>query len=106
MKLAALPVLWLLSTGLAQDAPVHDGPRPTFDQLGQACLDLYLDQGCAPVSVGYLTETPGGRLYWQIQQGASGADGVGGGIVLLRRDGDGLRPILQDFRAWRYAAPE
>lgn len=116
MKLAALPVLWLLSTGLMQDAPAPDQDalqarasalRPSFDELGRACLDLYLDQGCGPASVGFLTDAPdGGRLYWQIQEGASSTDGVGGGIVILRQAGDRLEPILQDFQAWRYAAPE
>jgi hypothetical protein len=94
-----------LQAGLAADRKAA-AFRVDPDALGAACLDLRLDQGCGVEQVGFLNDAPGGgRLYWQIQQGASGEDGVGGGIVLLRQDGDCLRPILWDFEAWRYEAP-
>lgn len=103
MKIALAPVVLLLLTGSAED-PM---PRPTFEELGRTCLPIKLDQGCSVSSVGFLNDSPGGgRLYWQIQQGASAEDGVGGGIVLLREDGAGLRPVLQAFDAWRYEAPQ
>lgn len=103
MKLAFAPLALLLASGAAQD-PAR--PGPTFDDLGRVCIDSALNQGCGVVSVGYLSRAPGGRLYWQIQEGASAQDGVGGGIVLFRDDGDQLRAVLSDFQAWRYAAPE
>lgn len=95
-----------LRAGLAADRKAA-ALRVDPDALGDACLDLRLDQGCAVEQAGFLHDAPGGgRLYWQIQQGASAEDGVGGGIVLLRPDGDRLRPVLWDFEAWRYEAPE
>ena len=102
MKIAFAPVAVLLLTGSAQAPDQH----PTFDDLGRRCIPIKLDQGCAVDSVGFINDSPGGgRLYWQIQQGASARDGVGGGIILLREEGERLRPFLQAFDAWRYEAP-
>lgn len=94
-----------LHAGLATDRKAAD-LRVDAGALGGDCLDLRLDQGCSVEQVGFINDAPGGgRLYWQIQMGASSDDGVGGGIVLLRQDGDRLRPILWDFAAWRYEPP-
>lgn len=102
MKIAIAPVALLLLSGSAE-AGTH---RPTFEELGRACVPIKLDLGCSVDSVGFFNDAPGGgRLYWQIQQGASGDDGVGGGIVLLREDGDRLRPVLHHFEASRYEQP-
>lgn len=103
MKIAVAPVALLLLSGSAEAGTRH----PTLEALGRACVPIRLDQGCAVDSVGFFNDVPdGGRLYWQIQQGASGDDGVGGGIVLLREDGGRLQPILHHFEAWRYEQPQ
>ena len=82
-------------------------------RIGQAdlsgdCLDLYLDQGCGVRSGGFLnTDVDASpRLFWQLQSGASGDEGVGMGIVYLAPEPDGrLKPFLWAFEAAEYQPP-
>ncbi len=75
--------------------------------LGEACVDIGLDQGCGVVAAGLLNDGPDGkRLHWQIQDGASAEDGVGGGLVIFAEAEDGkLEQLIADTTAWRYEAP-
>lgn len=62
------------------------------DALARDCVSLGLN-GCRSNHGGYLRGPSGETLYWQIQEGATDADGVSGGAVLLVRDDDALRPV-------------
>lgn len=77
--------------------------RVTPQALSRGCVELTL-KGCGTRAGGYLRhgETV---LWWQLQDGYTEEDGVGGGIVVFAVEGDGLRPILWDFEAGRYDAP-
>ena len=84
-------------------APQTDAPAG----LGDACVDIGLDQGCSVVAAGLLNDGPGDeRLHWQIQDGASAEDGVGGGLAIFAETEDGqLEQLITDTTAWRYEAP-
>lgn len=88
-------------------APQAETPAAGAAGLGEACVDIGLDQGCAVVAAGLLNDGPEGkRLHWQIQDGASAEDGVGGGLVIFAETGDGqLEQLIADTTAWRYEAP-
>lgn len=61
------------------------------DALAQGCISLGLN-GCRSNRGGYLRGPSGETLYWQVQEGSTDADGVSGGVVLLVRDGETLKP--------------
>lgn len=101
----------MLMSGLcllaACSAPQGDPPAAGAARLADACADIGLDQGCAVVAAGLLNDGPDGkRLHWQIQDGASAEDGVGGGLVIFAEGEDGqLEQLIADTTAWRYEAP-
>lgn len=96
----------VLATGCGAAKAPQSPADVALDQLGETCAIGTLDQGCGVVSAGFLNDAPGGaRLYWQIQEGASANDGVGGGLVMFSATGDRLSPIASDFDASRYEAP-
>ncbi len=47
-----------------------------------------------------------GRIWWQIQEGFTDEDGVGGGVVIFEEiEGGELKPLLWTFEGSRYEAP-
>lgn len=79
--------------------------RTTAEALLQsACVDIVL-KGCSVTSGGFVQ---GGdkRLWFQIQDGFTEEDGVGGGVVIFEQEAGGaLKPIYWTFEGSRYDAP-
>ncbi len=73
------------------------------EEVMRGCIELML-KGCASRAGGVLRhgETV---LWWQIQDGYTEEDGVGGGVIVFQAVGNRLRPILWDFEGGRYDAP-
>lgn len=105
-RLTAMTSLALLAACGAANADQQDASS-FLATLGAACKPVGLDRGCEVVAAGLLNNGPDGkRLYWQVQDGASSTDGVGGAVVVFSETGDGkLEPIVSDTEAWRYEAP-
>jgi hypothetical protein len=61
---------------------------------GETCMATWLDQGCRVSASGILWGKDGQSIYWQIMEGASGADGVGAGIVLWAGSGFGTAKLI------------
>lgn len=61
---------------------------------GETCMATWLDQGCRVTASGILWSKTGQSLYWQMMEGASGADGVGAGIVLWAGSGFGTAKLI------------
>lgn len=70
-----------------------------------ACVDVVL-KGCSVQSAGFLSMGDEGRIWWQIQDGFTDEDGVGGGVVVFEEIAGGqLKPILWTFEGSRYETP-
>ena len=70
-----------------------------------ACVDVVL-KGCSVQSAGFLGMGDEGRIWWQIQDGFTDEDGVGGGVVVFEEIAGGqLKPILWTFEGSRYENP-
>lgn len=70
-----------------------------------ACVDVVL-KGCAVRGAGFLGMGDDGRIWWQIQDGFTDEDGVGGGVVIFEEiEGGELKPILWTFEGSRYESP-
>ena len=69
------------------------------------CLDVVL-KSCGVQSAGFLSMGDAGRIWWQIQDGFTDEDGVGGGVVVFEEVAGGqLKPILWTFEGSRYENP-
>lgn len=78
--------------------------RTTVDALDDGCVDIAL-KGCSVTSGGFVQ---GGdkRLWFQIQDGFTDEDGVGGGVVIFEQEAGGaLKPIYWTFEGSRYDPP-
>ncbi len=70
-----------------------------------ACIDVVL-KSCGVQSAGFLSMGDEGRIWWQIQDGFTDEDGVGGGVVVFEEVAGGrLKPILWTFEGSRYENP-
>lgn len=79
--------------------------RPASQTLIDACVAGPL-KGCAVASAGVVTLDRTRRLWWQIQDGYTEEDGVGGGMMVFEQTGDGpLTPVVWAFEAGVYEAP-
>lgn len=79
--------------------------RPVPQSLTDACVAGPL-QGCAVASAGMLQLDRTRRLWWQVQEGYTEADGVGGGVLVFEQAGDApLTPVAWAFEAGIYDAP-
>ena len=79
--------------------------RATSAGLTAGCIDLGALNGCGAPSGGWLTAPDGPPLFWQIQSGATEADGITGGVVFLTPDGDRLAPVAWAYEGAGYDAP-
>lgn len=78
--------------------------RTAVDALEDGCVDIVL-KGCS-VSSGGFVQGGDRRLWFQIQQGFTDEDGVGGGVVIFEQEAGGaLKPIYWTFEGSRYDAP-
>ena len=78
--------------------------RTTVEALDDACVDIVL-KGCS-VSSGGFVQGGDRRLWFQIQQGFTDEDGVGGGVIIFEQESGGaLKPIYWTFEGARYDAP-
>lgn len=78
--------------------------RTTVEALDDACVDVVL-KGCS-VSSGGFVQGGDKRLWFQIQDGFTDEDGVGGGVVIFEQESGGaLKPIYWAFEGSRYEAP-
>ncbi|MGV3577774.1 hypothetical protein [Brevundimonas sp.] len=69
------------------------------------CVDVVL-KGCDVRSAGFLGMGDEGRIWWQIQDGYTDADGVGGGVVVFEEFAGGqLKPLVWSFEGARYENP-
>ena len=78
--------------------------RVTIEALKDGCVDIVL-KGCSVTSGGFVQ---GGdkRLWFQIQDGFTDEDGVGGGVVIFEQEAGGaLKPIYWTFEGSRYDPP-
>ena len=78
--------------------------RTTVEALDDGCVDIVL-KGCSVASGGFVQ---GGdqRLWFQIQNGFTDEDGVGGGVVIFEQEAGGaLKPVYWTFEGARYDAP-
>ncbi len=70
-----------------------------------ACVDVVL-KACAVRSAGFMSFGDDRRVWWQIQDGFTDEDGVGGGVIVFEEiEGGALKPILWTFEGWRYENP-
>lgn len=92
----------VLQRRIRQDRAARD-LRVTPEALSRGCVELTL-KGCASRAGGFLRHG-GTVLWWQLQDGYTEEDGVGGGIIVFEAEGNRLRPILWDFDGGRYDAP-
>ena len=78
--------------------------RTTVDALDDGCVEIVL-KGCS-VSSGGFVQGGDKRLWFQIQDGFTEEDGVGGGVVIFEQEAGGaLKPIYWTFEGSRYDAP-
>jgi len=78
--------------------------RTTVEALRDGCVDIVL-KGCS-VSSGGFVQGGDKRLWFQIQDGYTEEDGVGGGVVIFEQQSDGaLKPIYWTFEGSRYDPP-
>lgn len=69
------------------------------------CVDVVL-KGCGVRSAGFLGMGDEGRIWWQIQDGYTDEDGVGGGVVVFEEvEGGQLKPFVWSFEGSRYESP-
>lgn len=69
------------------------------------CVDVVM-KGCSVRSAGFLGMGDAGRIWWQIQDGYTDEDGVGGGVMIFEEGESGeLKPILWTFEGSRYENP-
>lgn len=69
------------------------------------CVDVVM-KGCSVRSAGFLGMGDAGRIWWQIQDGFTEEDGVGGGVMIFEEEAGGrLKPILWTFEGSRYENP-
>ena len=69
------------------------------------CVDVVM-KSCTVRSAGFLGMGDAGRIWWQIQDGYTDEDGVGGGVMIFEEEaGGGLKPILWTFEGSRYENP-
>lgn len=87
---------------IAQDRAAG-AARPSTADLWRGCAPVVL-KGCDSRAGGYL-RFDDTVLWWQLQDGFTDADGVGGGVMVFAPEGGALRPILWDFEAGRYGPP-
>lgn len=79
--------------------------RPTPLSLTETCVAVRL-QGCSVAGAGVLPLDRERRLWWQIQDGYTEEDGIGGGLLVFEQAGDGpLAPVVWAFEAGVYEAP-
>lgn len=91
-----------LQRRIRQDRAARDlNVKP--EALSRGCVELTL-KGCASRAGGFLRQGET-VVWWQIQDGFTDEDGVGGGVIVFEARGDRLRPILWDFEGGRYDAP-
>lgn len=70
-----------------------------------ACVDVVL-KSCGVLSAGFLSMGDEGRIWWQLQDGYTEENGVGGGVMLFEEVAGGeLKPILWTFEGSRYENP-
>jgi hypothetical protein len=81
------------------------GASATLATLPQGCLDIGGVDGCGATEGGWLTGPNGARLFWQIQSGSTGEDGITGGVVLMVETGGRLSPVVWAFQGSGYEAP-
>lgn len=99
-----LEYLHRLQTRNRQDR-IARAARPTPLSLAGTCVAVRL-QGCAVASAGVLPLGDDRRLWWQVQDGHTDEDGVGGGLMVFEQVGDGpLIAIVWAFEAGVYEAP-
>ncbi len=60
----------------------------------QTCMAKWFDQGCGVTASGILWRKDGQPVHWQMMDGASGADGIGAGIVLWAESGHGTAKLI------------
>lgn len=78
--------------------------RTTPDALN-VCVEVVL-KGCGVRSAGFLGMGDEGRIWWQIQDGYTDEDGVGGGVVVFEEVAGGqLKPLVWTFEGARYENP-
>lgn len=93
-----------LQTRNRQDG-IARAARPTPLSLAETCVAVRL-QGCAVASAGVLPLDDDRRLWWQVQEGHTDEDGVGGGLMVFEQAGGGpLTPVVWAFEAGVYEAP-
>lgn len=77
-------------------------------EVRRGCVEIHL-KGCSIRGSGYLHAEHGQGLTWQLQDGHTDEDGVGGGFVLLADAGSArigpLRPLAWGFDGYRFEAP-
>lgn len=74
--------------------------------LEKGCLEIEL-QGCGVSGGGFLRGGDDFTLHWQVQDGFTEEDGVGGGVVVLERRGASgpLTPLVWTSEGSAYEAP-
>ena len=73
--------------------------------LEKGCLEIEL-QGCGVEAGGFLKGGDDLTLYWQVQNGFTEEDGVGGGVVVLERgDSGAMTPLVWTSEGSAYEAP-
>lgn len=77
----------------------------TLEALPTECLDLGGVEGCGVVQGGWISGPDDARLFWQIQGGATGMDGLTAGVLFLQDKGGRLDPVSWAFQASAYEAP-
>lgn len=80
-------------------------PKSEAEALGDACLAGWYDHGCTVPASGIVRGEDGLRILWQLQSGASEANGGGMGVMLWDASGPGApKPIGWTFEAvWMHA---
>lgn len=92
-----------LQRRIAQDRKAR-AVRTVVEALDDGCVDIVL-KGCS-VTAGGFVQGGDKRLWFQIQDGFTEEDGVGGGVVIFEQEAGGaLKPIYWTFEGARYEAP-
>ncbi|MEG3180653.1 hypothetical protein [Sphingomonas sp. LT1P40] len=78
----------------------------TPSATGDICMSKWLDRGCRVTASGVLRAKDGRKIYWQMQDGASGLDGIGAGIILWAGSGYGTAKLIgYSFDGVTYESP-
>lgn len=78
--------------------------RTTAEALDESCVDIVL-KGCSVLAGGFV-QSGDKQLWYQIQDGFTEEDGVGGGVVIFEQEAGGtLKPIYWTFEGSRYDSP-